>query len=418
MDDPARRARYSTVNAALAHLDDDALGRLLADQPATGGWGTRQTVEIAGEPVFVKTIPLTNLEHARMYTTRNHYRLPTYYQYGIGSAGFGAWRELVSHVTTTNWVIEGAEDRFPLTYQFRIVRRASPIDPLDSTDIDDYVRYWNSSKGVARYMTERTNGQYAAAIFLEWLPRSVWDWLAESPNDTERAVRELCNTVSFLREHGIVHFDAHFNNAMTDGERFYLGDFGLLLDPRFDLTMRERAFLDKHAHFDYGGVIYSLGFQLARWYESQPEPERASIRARLGVADDHDDRGLIHPTLVRDVEHLADAVHPALLEAVIRYRDIIEYMAGVLQPAQREPAQEHAVRRREAQEPAPNSRCDRPVSNFYRTCPIPLVGARFWLKEARQGLEQTSSWPGSAVEIGRRPDQPGQEPGRVPEVRS
>jgi hypothetical protein len=117
-------------------------------------------------------------------------------------------------------------------------------------------------------------------------------------------VRELCDTVSFRREHGVVHFDAHFYNAMTDGGRTCLGDFGLVMASRFDLTARERAFLQRHGRFDYGGIIWSTGFQLARWYESLPDPEQPSIREHLGVPDDP---SLIHPALVRGVEHLSKA---------------------------------------------------------------------------------------------------------------
>jgi hypothetical protein len=136
----------------------------------TRGWGNTQTVEIAGEPVFVKTIPLTDLERDHMYSTRNRYQLPTFYQYGVGSAGFGAWRELVTHVTTTNWVLEDAIDTFPLTYHFRIVPRPSPADPVGPSNIDDYVRTWNSSKSIGRYVTDRASGRHAALVFVEQVP--------------------------------------------------------------------------------------------------------------------------------------------------------------------------------------------------------------------------------------------------------
>ncbi len=323
MDTAARRARYSKISTELAHLDDDALCGLLADQPATHGWGATQTVELAGERVFVKIIPLTDLEHDRTFSTRNHYRLPTFYQYGVGSAGFGAWREIVTHVTTTNWVLEDAIGGFPLTYHFRIVPRPRWLDPPDLGSVDDYVRRWNSNLNIQRYVTERAEGRYTALVFIEHVAYSLWERLSAKPEDTDLIVSQLCDTVSFLRQHDVVHFDAHFNNAMTDGEHVYLVDFGLVLDSRFDLTTRERAFLQRHSHYDYGEIIYSVGSQLVWWYESLPDSERASIRERLGVGDD---RSLVHHALVRGVEHLEDVVHPALLCAVLKYRDIVVFM--------------------------------------------------------------------------------------------
>ena len=52
---------------------------------------------------------------------------------------------------------------------------------------------------------------------------------------TDDAFAALCQTVTFLRQHGIVHFDAHFGNVLTDGDEFYLADFGLVLDGTFEL---------------------------------------------------------------------------------------------------------------------------------------------------------------------------------------
>lgn len=321
MDPVARRARYAKLSTALSLLDDEALRGFL---PRSGRRGNTHSVEVAGEQVFVKVIPLTDLERDRPYSTRNHYRLPTYYQYGVGSAGFGAWRELVTHVTTTNWVLEDAIATFPLTFHWRVVRRPSLIEPFIENGLDEYVRSWNSSRNIGRYMTERGSGSHAALIFLEHLPHSMWDWLAAHPEDTDRLTRQLCDTVTFLRGHGVVHFDAHFNNAMTDGEYAYLADYGLAMDSRFDLTERERAFLARHTDFDYGSIVFSVAPQLALWFRALPEAEQESIRERLDLDDD---RVPVHLALVRGAEGFDGLAPPTLLDAVVRYRDVIEFLS-------------------------------------------------------------------------------------------
>jgi hypothetical protein len=40
---------------------------------------------------------------------------------GVGSAGFGAWRELATHIMTTNWVITGESVNYPMMYHRRIL---------------------------------------------------------------------------------------------------------------------------------------------------------------------------------------------------------------------------------------------------------------------------------------------------------
>ena len=57
--------------------------------------------------MFVKRVPVTDLEYENMFSTRNLYDIPTYYNYGFGSAGFGVYRELVTHVKASNWVLAG-----------------------------------------------------------------------------------------------------------------------------------------------------------------------------------------------------------------------------------------------------------------------------------------------------------------------
>lgn len=77
---------------------------------------------MGSEKVFVKRIPLTDLGHENPFSARNLYSLPTFYNYGVGSAGFGAFRELFAHAKTTNWVLAGEIETFPLLSHYRIRR--------------------------------------------------------------------------------------------------------------------------------------------------------------------------------------------------------------------------------------------------------------------------------------------------------
>lgn len=329
MDAAARRARYAKVSSALAHLDDDSLRELLGGRHSSSSWGATQLVEVAGERVFVKLVPLTDRELRKGFSTRNHYQLPLYYQYGVNSAGFGAWREVVAHLETTNWVLSDATGAFPIAYHVRVIRRpgggrgSRMIPAIGQERLEEYVRYWNSSRNIGRFVADRAEGSHAVAVFLEHVPRNLAEWLAARPEDTSRLYSQLCDAITFLRGHGIVHFDAHFENVMTDGEQVYLTDFGLLLDPRFDLTTRERDFLGRHSHYDYGAALCSIGPQIIWWYNALPEVEQKSVRARLGA--DGGDRAL-HWLLIDEVERLAGVVAPALVTATVRYREVVRFM--------------------------------------------------------------------------------------------
>ncbi len=85
-------------------------------------------------------MPLTDLEQLPQHfiSTANLFNLPLGYQYGVGSAGFGAWRELATHIMTINWVITGECANFPTMYHWRI---------LPSSPVDININYWG--KGFA-----------------------------------------------------------------------------------------------------------------------------------------------------------------------------------------------------------------------------------------------------------------------------
>lgn len=61
-----------------------------------------------------------------------------------------------------------------------------------------------------------------------------------------RADRALLRGAEFMSSRGLVHFDAHFHNVLTDGELIHFADFGLALSTRFELAPDEARFLSEH----------------------------------------------------------------------------------------------------------------------------------------------------------------------------
>ena len=80
-------------------------------------------------------------------STANIFNLPMCYQYGIGSTGFGAWRELAAHVMTTNWVITGQCPNFPIMYHWRILADTDSkiISDEEQTALDKDATYWENN---------------------------------------------------------------------------------------------------------------------------------------------------------------------------------------------------------------------------------------------------------------------------------
>lgn len=91
---------YGQISTSLACLSNVKLMQILADSKPRnvheGIGGKSALISIEDTPVFVKKVPLTDLEQLdqNFMSTANLFNLPLGYQYGIGSAGFGAWREL------------------------------------------------------------------------------------------------------------------------------------------------------------------------------------------------------------------------------------------------------------------------------------------------------------------------------------
>jgi hypothetical protein len=264
MSHGARLTAHSAVSTSLALCSDRALRELVdtAVPIGSGIGGKTALLEISGTPVFVKRVPLTDLErqpeHVR--STAALFELPVFCQYGmgtIGGPGGGAWRELAVHTMTTNWVLAGECEGFPLMYHWRVLPDSTPL-PEELADVERAVAYWGGGSQVRRRIQARRQSSASVALFLEYIPQNLHQWLGtqvEAGDQTANRAcamveRELAAGTSFMNSRGLLHFDAHFENILTDGRRLYFADYGLAISSRFELSRDEADFFDRHQAYD------------------------------------------------------------------------------------------------------------------------------------------------------------------------
>ena len=264
MSHQARVARYGHVATALALLSDHRLSRLVAAaQPVGSGiGGTSALLDVGDIPVFVKRVPLTDVERdpQHVMSTANLFGLPAFCHYGVGSPGspgFGAWRELAANTMTTNWVLTGQVEAFPLMYHWRLLPGAAPLAD-EHADIEQVVAYWGGSPAVRQRLHALAEASASLVLFLEYIPLNLRDWLAQQLAAGHDSITDACELVerclradvAFMNAHGLLHFDAHFGNILTDGRRLYLADLGLVTSTRFDLAPVERDFITQNLSHD------------------------------------------------------------------------------------------------------------------------------------------------------------------------
>jgi hypothetical protein len=248
----------------LALLSDRRLSKLVEEAVRVGAGigGTAVLLDIEGTPVFAKAIPLTDLERRpeHILSTANLFELPPYFQYGVGSAGFGAWRELAAHVMTTNWVLGEHCEAFPLLYHWRVLEGppGDALAPERQAELARTVAYWHGSPAVRDRLQAIARSSARVVLFLEYMPQSLHAWLTAQVASGDEAIESACALVehglrsgtSFMNAHGLLHFDAHFRNILTDGRHLSFADFGLATSSRFELSEAERTFLALHRGHD------------------------------------------------------------------------------------------------------------------------------------------------------------------------
>lgn len=267
-----RLRRSEALGSLLSALDDQQLRALVeaAHPLAVGIGGATWRADLRGAPVFVKRVALTDLEREprNLRSTGNLHGLPVEFHYGVGSVGAGAWRELEAHLLTDRWVRTGRQTAFPLLHHWRVldgdadgVRASAELD-----DREAVVAYWHGSSAVRERLAALAEASAGLYLFLEHVPQTLAQWLSATlacgPQALdlvcERVAEDLVSTASFLSHQGFGHFDAHFGNVMTDGDRLWFCDFGLALSTTFRTTVDEDRFLRRHEDHDVAYVVREL----------------------------------------------------------------------------------------------------------------------------------------------------------------
>ncbi|AQZ63656.1 unnamed protein product [[Actinomadura] parvosata subsp. kistnae] len=294
MSPRARISRYGDVASALALHSDRRLGEALARARPLGSGigGTSALLDVGGVPVFAKRIPLTDLERrpGNVMSTANLFGLPPFCQYGIaaiGSPGFGAWRELAASVMTTTWVLTGRGAAFPLLYHWRVLPGAPPPTG-EHADVEAAVRYWDGSAAVGDRLHALARASASIVLFQEYIPHTLDTWLAAQLAAGHDAATEaiamvesrLLTDVAFMNGQELMHFDGHFGNILTDGDRLYLADLGLATSSRFDLSEQERGFLRRNRTHDLAYAMTRLVNWLVTHVCGVPTPPDGKQRPR------------------------------------------------------------------------------------------------------------------------------------------
>jgi hypothetical protein len=265
---------YKDISKMLSEFDDEQLHLFInqATPLGSGVSGSTSLLSIDGVPVFVKIIPLCDIEkESKNYrSTANLFQLPTFYQYGIGigSTGFGAWRELEAQAITTNWVLDNESRFFPLMYHWRRLdmQQAHERPPERSQAIDDAVTYWDNSLTIRSRLEAINQASTSLVLFQEYIPQNLNSWLGGQLSQGVDIINssltmiesELGTAITKMNSGGLLHFDLHFDNILTDGKHLYFADFGLAISSDFDLSDTETMFYKSHANYDRSRAITQL----------------------------------------------------------------------------------------------------------------------------------------------------------------
>jgi serine/threonine protein kinase len=255
-----RLAKYYDLSTKLNYMSNRKLKILLESTKSENeGWGENKIIEMNGIKIFCKKIPVADLFAKKQFETKNLYNLPMYYNYGIGSAGFSPWRELLLHIKTTNFVLSGQIENFPLLYHYRIIEENS--GKIDTEHIEEKVKNWNDNQNIKKYLEERESASIKIIMFLEHIEYNLSKALSLQKISYTNALSQAFPIIKYLNEHDILHMDSHPYNYLVDNNgKLYLSDFGISIDREFNLSSDEISFMKNNSSYDYALTLQMISF--------------------------------------------------------------------------------------------------------------------------------------------------------------
>jgi serine/threonine protein kinase len=262
-----RKQLYFTLNDTLSHLTNENIKKIIQvkNNLPFKKFGINKIIKCSGAKVFIKAIPVSKLYAQNQFDSSNLYKVPSYYNYGFGSAGINPWRELLLHIKTTNLVLDDTCDFFPLLYHYRVVEDDNN-DNIESGLDKQLLNMWNNDTNIIKYLHDRKKSKCKIVLFLEYIPHVAWKFLGKNIDFVKSFFTQTKNIIEFLNKNGILHNDAHLGNFLIDSnKKVYLTDFGLSLSKDFNLDSKEIKFMKMNNKLDkyyiYDNVISDYGIK-------------------------------------------------------------------------------------------------------------------------------------------------------------
>lgn len=263
-------SHHERTATLLSELDDSAF----LVEGGKGIGGRSGTIEVDGARVFVKRIPLTDQELTR--TTADVFAMPLHTQYGIGSPGRCAWRELEANELVTEAVLAGRTTAFPVLHHWRVL----PDSPPPAECYEEIHEALRTDPVVQARAEALATASHSLVLASEYVPGDGIEWLKADPvARAEPAERQLAEIADVLRELEILHLDGHFGNIRVADDRLYLADFGLATSTKFELSAEERAFYDRNEGHDFALMALHLSWHLMDAACGVPRDDRGAYLA-------------------------------------------------------------------------------------------------------------------------------------------
>jgi len=323
-----RLQNFHALSLDFAALGDAELMQLIAQTPGEHGWGCNHVISLNDRRVFIKRIPLTQRKYIDKFSLANTFDLPSFYNYGFGSAGLGVFRELYAHIATTQSLLAGGSAQVPLLFHYRIVDATTRADPLDEVAHCDSVKFWANSAQIDTYLRARHQAPYELVLCLEYLPHCLGfdSWFSTNTHRIDEIASAMFKTLKDFRAQGILHFDCQFHNILTDGTSFFLTDFGLSIPHRACLNDADKSFYNQHRFYPEAVFLASCSWHLTYQFLQLPRSAREQVVLIANISDPEDEFAT-GTELLAALEQIADnnlQISQPYKNFLLKYREPIQ----------------------------------------------------------------------------------------------